>query len=87
MNKRVLLCRKCHGMARRLFGDHPIGGYKAYEYYIKEFIREQLGKSSRAQLDENEWEEVFAWLRKMLLIREAFAPLGSNFMAKKKGGR
>lgn len=56
--------RKCHGLARRLFGTHKIypSGRAAYDYYIKEFIRNKLGKESRRDLTIKEWEKVWEWL-------------------------
>lgn len=73
--------KKCHGVARRLFGTHKIvaadgiQSRAAYEYYIKCYIKERFGKNSRRELTEDEWREVYAWLRSLLEIRQHFVGL------------
>lgn len=66
--------KKCHGVARSLFGTHKIliGDRKlaVYDYYIKEYIRNRFGKESRRELTQEEWEDLYMWLRSLRNIRE-----------------
>lgn len=66
--------RRCHGVARSLFGAHKIKVddrvMVAYDYYIKEYIRHKFGKESRRELTVDEWEELYLWLRSLRNIRE-----------------
>lgn len=66
--------KKCHGVARSLFGTHRIliGDRKlvVYDYYIKEYIRNRFGKESRRELTQDEWEDLYMWLRSLRNIRE-----------------
>ncbi len=68
--RKETLVRQCFAIARDVFGSFRIGGVKAYDYYMKKFVEERLGKKSRAELDENDWQMVLEWLLEIKLRME-----------------
>ncbi len=61
------LRRHCFALAKEVFGSFPIQGVAAYDYFLKKFVREKLGKDSRKDLSEEEWEIVLQWLETIRL--------------------
>lgn len=71
-------CKRCHGMGRRVFGNDrlPNVDRPAYDFYIKEFIRNRLGKQSRKELTVEDWVEMYRWLRSLWEVRGKFGNMG-----------
>lgn len=65
LNRVTKLRRRCFALAKEVFGNFPVGGVAAYDYFLRKFVKEKLGKDSRKDLDESEWEMVLQWLEEL----------------------
>jgi len=64
------LRRLCHALARRVFGDFKLPGHSraCYDYFLKEYVRNHLGKASRNDLTEEDWEKIYIWLKRLEIL-------------------